>query len=197
MVEQSLKFVNEELKVMSFPPKLLLIFLIVGICASLGFAQGDPNPSGRTAIPIGHVSKGGFSILLPVDVTAQRQITPGQGTRGGMQYFWRTSDGEFFVSFYDNSEKSPDAKQELEAMSNNYLSGVTKNGGKLLEKKEITLETKTGLQIKASLKSSETVIIRYFLVERRVFILSTRWNPKETGEKQLKVLDSFRLVSNK
>jgi hypothetical protein len=181
------------------PMRLLLVCVLTGVCANFVFSQGAPSSAARLTAPLGHVSKGGnFAILLPVDVTAQRLIGSSPGNRGGIQYFWRTSEGEFFVSFFDSTEKSADAKQELTAMSNNYLSGVTKNGGKLLEKKDLTLEpTYPGLQIKASLKTGETVVIRYYSVGKRTFIVSTRWNAKETGETQLKVLDSFKLLSSK
>ncbi len=171
--------------------------LIIGVFGSLTFAQDIPNSS-RLAAPLGHVSAGGrFAIMLPPNPTAQRRISPGEGTRGGMQYFWRTPDGEFFASYYDNSAKPADAKQELEAMRDNYVSGIVKNGGKLLEKKDLTLDKNIGLEFRTSLKTGETVFIRYYSVEKRIFILSTRWNPKETGKKQLEILDSFRLVTGK
>jgi hypothetical protein len=180
------------------PMRLLLVCILTGVCANFVFSQGAPSSAARLIAPLGHVSKGGnFAIMLPVDVTAQRLIGSSPGTRGGMQYFWRTSEGEFFVSFFDSTEKSSNVKQELTAMSDNYLSGVTRNGGKLLEKKDLTLETYPGLQIKASLRTGETVVIRYYSVAKRTFIISTRWNAKETGETQIKVLDSFRLVSSK
>jgi hypothetical protein len=170
------------------------VFGLIGLLVASAAAQGDPN-SNRLVTPVGHVSKGGrFAISLPVDVTAQRQITPSQGTRGGMQYFWRTGDGEFFVSFYDNTEKPEDAQQELEQLRYNYLSGVLKNGGKSISKSDLTLGKYFGKELRASLQTKETIIIRYYAVEKRIFIISTRVNVNETGEKQLKVLNSFKLV---
>jgi hypothetical protein len=166
---------------------------LIGVLASINFAQGD-----RLVTPMGYVSPAGrFAILLPPEVTAQRAITPGEGTKGGMQFFWRNGDGEFFVSYFDNSSKSENPKQELEAMRDNYVSGVVKNGGKLLEKKDLTLDKNIGLEFRMMLQDKATVILRYFFVGKRVYILSTRLNEKETGEKQLKVLDSFRVVNGK
>lgn len=183
---------------MKFIVRFSLICLFLALYAGDICSQGVPGPGDRLSTPPSHVSRaGGFSILLPVDVTSQRRITGGQGTTGGIQFFWRTLEGEFFVSFYDNAERSPDAKQELEQLANNYISGIVKNGGRSLEKTETSLETFPGLQIKARLKSGETVVIRYFMVEKRIFIISTRWNLKDTGEKQLYILDTFRLVSRK
>jgi len=172
-------------------------FCFLVVLFSVNFAQADPN-SARLAATVGHVSKAGnFAISLPIDVTAQRQITPSDGIRGGIQYFWRTREGEFFVSFYDNKEKPVDAKQELEQMRENFVSGIVKNGGKLLEKKDLTLTGSIGLEFRTSLITKEVVIIRYFSIEKRIYILSTRLNQNETGEKQLKILDSFRLINEK
>ena len=170
---------------------LTLFFITVFVISAV--AQGDP----RLVAPVGHISQaGGFGISLPNDVTAQRMITPSQGTKGGMQYFWRTGDGEFFVSFYDNSEQSENPRQELEQLRDNYLSGVVKNGGRNAGKKDLTLDKYPGLELRATLKSKEVVIIRYYSVGKRIFVISTRLNSSETGEKQLKILDSFRLVTN-
>ncbi len=177
--------------------KFWQVFCLVSILISINFAQGDPN-SGRLAATVGHVSKSGnFAISLPIDVTAQRQITPSEGIRGGIQYFWRNTDGEFFVSFYDNTAKPVDAKQELEQMRENFVSGIIKNGGKFLEKKSLTLSNHIGLEFRTSLITKEVVIIRYYSVEKRIYILSTRLNQNETGEKQLKILDSFKLINDK
>ena len=174
-----------------------LILIFIGVIGNPVFAQDGGN-SARLVGSIRHVSDGGgFTILLPIDPTAQRRIMPSEGNKGGMQFFWRTLDGEFFVSFYDNSLRPLDSKRELEAMRDNFLSGIVKTGGKLLEKKDIALGKISGLEITAQLQSTEIVIIRYYAVGRRVFILSTRLNSKETGEKQLKTLDSFRLLEEK
>ena len=174
-----------------------LILIFIGIFGSLAMAQETGN-SPRLVTPLGHISDGGrFFILLPDYPTAQRRIMPSEGTKGGMQFFWRTSEGEFFVSYYDNSSRPLDSKQELKALRDNFLSGIVKTGGKLLEKKEIALAKTFGLEISARLQTSETVIIRYYAVEKRVFILSTRLNSQETGEKQMKILDSFRLAATK
>lgn len=163
-----------------------LAFLVAGALSQTTSAQGGADT--------GHVSAAGhFSIALAQTPSAQRPIMPAEGTKGGMQYYWQTPDGDFFVSFYDNSAKPEDPKKELDAIANNYLSGVVKNGGKLMERKAISLDTDIGLEIRVSLQTSETLVLRYYLAERRVFILSTRL--KETGEKQLKVLDSFKLVA--
>ncbi len=177
--------------------KALLIFGFVGLFSFVTLAQAKP-PFSRLKSSAGHISSAGrFSIMLPINPDSERRITAAEGISGGMQYFWRTKDGEFFVTYFDNLTLPEDPKEDLEAGADAYLSGIIKNGGKLLEKKNLILGKNLGIEIKASLKSNEIVIIRYYSVEKRVYVLSTRLNANETGAKQIKTLDTFKLLGNK
>lgn len=137
---------------------------------------------------------GSFTIALSNVIAGFRRITPGAGIKGGSQFFWRTPDGEFFASYFDNESPYEDARAGLRNFSDGMLENLIAKGGRILSRREISLNDSPGLEIRILLKEGETGVFRYYLVKNRIYTLSTRWAAEANGAAQLKILDSFKLL---
>ena len=68
-------------------------------------------------------------------------------------------------------------------------------GGKLESKKDIALGEYPGIEIKVRLKEGVITILRYYMVNTRLFIVTTGWNSEAEAAAQLKIMDSFKILA--
>ena len=114
------------------------------------------------------------------------------------RYKWKTPQTVYtvVVSYFIRdftSEEIPTALRQGADFSINSLAEI---GGKLISRKEISLDGAPGTEIKMSLPN-RILIDRDFLVKNRLYSIRTSWSPAEDGTEQLKILDSFKLIDGK
>lgn len=85
----------------------------------------------------------------------------------------------------------------MQILADGLVWKLNNEGAKLLSNVEIRSNNYAGVEVRMLSKSSEVGILRYILVENRLFILSSGWKNTEDGTEQLKTLDSFKLTDSK
>jgi len=116
---------------------------------------------------------------------------PGQST-GGRSFAWRVPQGFFTVAFADWTYDASDAAK-LELSANQTISGAVKAGGKLINKEQKDFAGRPGIESRFNI-SNHVFIYRHILFKNRLYILSARWPENEDGQRQIEVLDSFKVT---
>lgn len=186
-----------------------LFFTLLFSIVSIGFVIAQPppasvsskssNPTNITQNKENFVSlDGGFTIALPQQNNSFTGIKATAGVnKGGSQFTWTVPQGSFLVAYVDRILSTQESKQVLQSSAERVIQGLNNEGSKLISKNEIYSNNHPGIEIVILSKSNEFGVLRYILVENRLFILTTGWKDSENGREQLKILDSFRLVDSK
>lgn len=141
--------------------------------------------------------EGGFSLSLPEQISSFRRVEPLEGkTKGGMQFFWQIPQG-FYTAGYVDLYLPEEGKNVIETTSADVIKQTISDGGKLISKKEISFEGNPGLEVIMSLKNAVIVIGRHYVVDKRIYTITSGWREGDDGTKQLKILDSFKLINGK
>lgn len=149
--------------------------------------------------PLDFIStEGGFQVNLPANAYKFSLIETGEGfATKGSQFTWDDSSGFYKITFADLINEPENPKDFLETSSRLLTENAISEGGKLLSKKELSLDGSSGLETRIELKSGTIAINRNYIVKKRVYTLFSGWKNDENGTVQLKILDSFRLYSAK
>ncbi len=160
---------------------------------------GGSNPSKTVKSETNFVSvEGEFSIDLPPGLNGFSPIDPVEGeSRGGSQYRWNIPQGFFMLGFVDHLAAPKNPKAFLELTGNNFIESMTNRGGILISRRELSLGDNVGLEIKMKLNEELIGVNRHYIVKNRIYTLTSGWKENESGEQQLKILDSFKLIDGK
>ena len=181
-------------------------FIIAFLILTTGIANAQirvitpaPNSSKAVTAESHFVSpEAGFTIALPANLSASRpnQLTPGVH-RSGTQYTWNLPEGLFMVSFFEGVAVPENPQAALERMGAVLIEGVTGDGGSLIGKKALSLDGHAGLEIRMRLKIGTTAVVRYYAVKNLTYALTAGWGADDSGEFQLEILDTFKLIGSK
>ena len=141
--------------------------------------------------------EGQFTISLPSPPDSVQNVEPIAGkTLGGRQYFWIKPQSAFTAGFVE-LYKPEYAKEVIETITGAMIRKTIAESGKLVAKKEISVQGQPGFEYTISLKAGVAVIGQYILAGSRIYTLSVAWRETESGIENLKVLDSFKIIDQK
>ena len=167
--------------------KYFFFILLAAFSVSLTFAQSKDFVS----------PDGSFKIALPNDSVGSNEVSSSPSVKGGSEFSWKLPQGQFLVGYIDLSASPEEAKQKLQKSGDDLVKNITDYGGKLLTRKALLLDGNSGVEIKLQLPDEMVAITRFYLVKNRIYNLSTDWSAKEEGAAQLKILNSFQLITAK
>ena len=186
---------------MQFMKSLFFTFLLL-IASSL-FVAAQPAPASggsRTSSSKGEkfVSlEAGFSIDLPNSIRSYSGNKPIQGaTKGGSNFSWQGQEGVFVIG-YDDLLTPQNAFEVVRKSAEGFVADRVADGAKVLYNKEKTIDGNKGLEIRFGLASGSSMLMRYLLVNQKVFILRTVWAQGKDGVNEIKILDSFKVIDRK
>lgn len=176
--------------------KVLLAILFLIIFSGNIFSQTQPSPNTVKQSENFVSEDGGFTIALPSKLTRSSPVQPIKGiTDGGTKLGWDSPQGAFVFSFTNYLKIPENPSKIFEELSNDVVTTFT--DAKLMSKKTTSFLGNPALETTMHHKRGATMFYRYFFVEKRLFILTTMWKDGESGEMQLKILDSFKLIDEK
>lgn len=177
-----------------------IIFILSGFTIAQILTVGGLNSSSANKTQTGFVSvEGEFSINLPANISSFSAPNPVAGvSKNERQFAWDTPQGYFMVSFFDLYDKPDNPKIYLADRVDNFIAQIVSEGGAFISKKELSLNGNSGLEMVVKLRDGKTTgINRFYLVNSRVYILTTGWGEGKDGKAQLAILDSFKLIDGK
>jgi hypothetical protein len=141
--------------------------------------------------------KGGFSINAPgkPDEETVNDAGPG-GKRASGTLIWEPKDGIFLsVDYLDTGNLTKEERAaKLVTLVDRTAASMVERGNKLESKKSIALGDHPGIEVILRLKEGIS-ILRCYMVNSRLFMLSTAWDDGEDGAAELKILDSFKILT--
>lgn len=141
---------------------------------------------------------GGFTVALPQQLNGFRGIPSTAGiNKGGSEFIWETTQGSFLIAYVDRILTPEQKKEVLQISADGLISGMNDKNAKLISKSKISIDGHSGIEIKILSEDKQVGLTRYFLVNDRMFILTSGWREGENGKEQLKALDSFKLIDSK
>lgn len=159
---------------------------------------GKPSPSKENKSKEIFISvEGGFTIALPAFAQSFTNIKPTSQVKGGSQYTWQVPEGQFVIGYADRISIPEDVKKELQNTADRLTERFTSSGGKLISTKEVTSDGNKGIEVILKVQEGIIGVSRYFLINNRIYILSSGWEEKADGASQLKILDSFKTIDGK
>lgn len=177
--------------------KLVFAALVLGFSISAVSGQTPPpaggGPSSAPAKTFSSID-GGFSIELPQYFSEFKGIDPVPDvTTGGSSFSWK-SNGDFFnVGFLDRILQPGESERLVDLMAADYIATMEALKATLVRREEFSVNGYRGVSITMS-NGLALAQFRYLLVKERLFMLATGWDAKEDGGRQLRILDSFRLI---
>lgn len=165
-----------------------------------------PTAETKSAAPAGPApvlgpfvsGKGGFSIALPAKPTEETGTDRGPGGEPADKSltWWLTDSQVFSVSYVDSKAVSKeDGIARVKASADGLIGMLDSKGGKLVSRRDIAVGEHFGVEVRYSLKQGAVAITRYYIVDKRMFIITTIWLPDADDKDELKILDSFKIIS--
>ncbi|MEN3325971.1 MAG: hypothetical protein V7638_778 [Acidobacteriota bacterium] len=180
--------------------QLLRSALITAITIAILLSAGESRaqPSGAPEF----VSlEGRFSISLPDRFKQQTKLkipTPLDDAYGNL-YEWQIKEVTFGVGYADILQpiNQPEAvKQLFDSVTESFRKLAVANNGNAARVKQITLDNHPGIEQRADISKS-SFIQRTYLVSRRIYqTLVVMTNSKRDESNAIRVLDSFKLLSD-
>lgn len=172
--------------------KPLTIVLFLVCFNAIAFSQSAGQKSS------GFVSKeGGFTIDLPGEDVKKSTTAMGRAfATAAFEHKWDNDQGYFVVTYADLTEELDNHEAFLKLVSQSLVDDMGKEGGKLKSERALMLDGNHGYEVVINLKGGMVGIGRYYLVKKRVYTIFSGWKNNENGEKQLKILDSFKLLKS-
>jgi hypothetical protein len=142
---------------------------------------------------------GGFTIALPQITNGMNSIKPATGvSKGGIQFIWKAGQAVFVANVTERIVAPKNIKQELEAIVGNFIQTQEQtNIVKLIDKKEISLGGMPGTEARLRIGADAKGIVRFYIVDKRVFGLAASFKDGEDEISQLQILNSFKLIDKK
>lgn len=136
-------------------------------------------------------AEGRFSIDLGSTPTEERNSA--EASLGGKKLWWKTANASYSVGYADN----PNAKKELaegavNASADGFLGAIPK-AAELVSRKKIEISGYPGIEVKVRESDGYTVLMRYFMVETRLYGVMALWNAGKNDADVLKTVDSFKI----
>jgi hypothetical protein len=179
---------------------VILYFIIFSGCAvSQQSRSADGSNSSLTVkrIPDFVSREGGFTIALSSVSYESNPYKFGQGyINGGTQYKWNSTTGFFSITYGDLIECPKDAKEFIKFSSDLFIKEIISEGGKLVSTQELSLDGNPGMEGRLLLKQGSVGLYRYYIVKNRVYSIISGWKENENGEYQMRMLDSFKLLTS-
>lgn len=137
----------------------------------------------------------GFSIDLP---RRFQQSTFGGTVEGESTwkafYTWQLPEGDYRAGFTDRIIKPGESDKVLTKAADRFITiNKEKNGASLVSRSEFKLDGIPGIEVQMKNGDSNNRI-RWILVKERLYEIAAIWTKPKDGNKQQKVLESFRLI---
>lgn len=171
------------------------VILAFGISAVTG--QTPPpaggGPSNAQAKTFSSID-GGFTINLPSNISKFEGIDPVPNvSKGGNRFIW-TANGMFFnLGYLDRILEPGQGAKLLDQMAAEYIASMQAKNSSLVRREEYFVDGYRGVAVTMS-NGIGTGQLRYLLVKERLFILVTAWPATQDGAREVKILESFRLL---
>lgn len=141
--------------------------------------------------------KGGFSIALPAK-PSEESGTDGdsKGEADKSFVWWLTDDRIFSVGYVDNKAATKESgAARVASAADNLIGTLADKGSKLVSRRNLTVGEHPGVEVRYTLKEGPIAITRYYFVNTRLFIITTLWLPDGDDTDELKILDSFKIIT--
>jgi hypothetical protein len=174
----------------------LITAITIAILLSAGESRAQPSGA-----PEFVSLEGRFSISLPDRFKQQTKLkipTPLDDAYGYL-YEWQIKEVTFGVGYADTLQpiNQPEAvKQLFDSVTESFRKLAVANNGNVARVKQITLDNHPGIEQRADISKS-SFIQRTYLVSRRIYqTLVVVTNSKRDESNAIRVLDSFKLLSD-
>lgn len=181
--------------------KNLLLLFTIGALGAITTAAQPAAPGFLNANPATSANftslDAGFSIDLPRQFSSYQSMPASPGAfRGGSIYSWKLPDETYTVGVMLPVYTPQQADSVVNAFVNTWAAKSDQDPTRIVERKPITLMGVKGIDLWVKYSGIQSVT-RFFLLNERLFFLSTGWPVKEDGAREMRVINSFKLIDVK
>ena len=138
--------------------------------------------------------EGRFSIALPARPTEEVNPVLGETKVEGRRFSWRVEDVQAtFVILYVEVPlaKKEEAAERVETAADGYIGAIPGTGTVTL-RRNITLDGYPGVEVKAREKDGFVAVVRYYMVNTRLYFVQAMWTSGPRDADVVKIMDSFK-----
>jgi hypothetical protein len=166
----------------------------------------SPSPSPSASFPPASVvdgkrfesQEGNFSIDISQPPSQTLNLEPETaGGKAGKHFIWKLERTGYTLmyDFFDLEKGTPSEK--MAQMNSGFRKGTSGKGLKLIYEKEISFGKYTGTEFRIVAPNGATQVARNYLVNNMGYLLTAAFYGEKDEKEALKILDSFKLLSEK
>ena len=178
---------------------LILSFLFCCIFVSDAIAQKKPSPTPSPTVAVTakkfESKQGNFSIDISKDPSETRNLEAQKGVSPGQQFFWQF-DKTVYTVMYSSFDQSALSKA-FDQMNTGTRGSIESLVGKSFTEKEIPFGKYPGKEFSFTAPNGVKYIMRNFLVGNTGYLVTAGYANEESGKEALRVLNSFKLITEK